>query len=418
MGERIRLTKRTVEAAPRREAEYFLWDSDLAGYGLRVWPSGRRTYVVQYRVHGGRGGRQRRLTLGTFPALLPDRARDRAAEVLAGARLGSDAADERDKARTAATVAQLIDLWLREAAHINRRTGALRTEANVAGEEGRIEAHIKPLLGMKRLTELCRGDIERFRDQIARGVTKGDRKTRLRGRARVRGGAGTATRTVRLLSSILAFGVDRGLLSDNPCRGVRLSPGRSMNRFLSAAELRQLGIALEAARADGAAPPGVDIIRLLALTGARKNEIAGLCWSEVDLAGECLRLVASKTGAKVIPLAPAALAILSGLDRHAATQWVFPASRGAGHFVNTGKVWEDVRARAGLVGVRLHDLRHTYASFGASGGFGLPVIGALLGHRQPATTARYAHLADDPLKRAANRIGGQIDDALRLAAAG
>jgi integrase len=325
---------------------------------------------------------------------------------------------ERDNARTAATVAELIDLWLREAAHLNRRTGAVRSAASVAGEKGRIDAHIRPLLGKKRLNELNRADVERLRDQIARGATKGERKTKLRGRARVRGGSGTATRTVRLLSSIFAFAVDRGLIDENPCRGVRLTPGRAMNRFLSGDELRRLGAALEAAKAAGAHPHGLNIIRLLALTGARKTEIAGLRWSEIDLPGQCLRLSASKTGAKVIPLGPAALTVLTALEREHGKEWAFPASRGDGFYPNVGKVWEEVRKRAELDGVRLHDLRHTFASFGAAGGFGLPVIGALLGHRQPATTARYAHLADDPLRRAVKRIDGAIDAALTKKRAG
>lgn len=418
MLERVKLTKRTVDASAPGAAERFVWDNELAGFGLRVWPSGRKAFVAQYRLHGGRGGRQRRVTIGTFPAMPVDAARARAAEVLAKARLGTDSAGERDKARTADTVADLVDLWLAEAAHVNRRTGATRSASSLAGERGRVDAHVRPLLGRKRLVDLTRADVERFRDAVARGATKGERPTKLRGRARVRGGTGTATRTVRLLSSICAFGVDRGLLSDNPCKGVRLAPVKAMNRFLSGAELQRLGAALEAAAADGAHPHGLNIVRLLALTGARRSEIASLRWGEVDVEHGCLRLAASKTGAKVIPLAPAALAILEALDRQKGSDWVFPASRGDGHFVNVGKLWEDVRARAGLEGVRLHDLRHTFASFGAAGGFGLPVIGALLGHKQVSTTARYAHLTDDPVKRAAERIGGEIGAALARRATG
>ena len=415
MAERAKLTKPVVKGADAGSAERFIWDTELPGFGLRVWPSGRRAFVVQYRVHGGRGGRQRRITLGTYPTLSVEDARDAAGDALAKARLGKDAATEREQARSAETVAELVGLWKSEAAHLNRRTGAVRSAYSLAGELGRIDAHVIPLLGKKRLGELGRADVERFRDAVARGATKGERKTKPRGRARVRGGTGTATRTVRLLSSIFAFGVDRDLLPNNPCQGVRLTPVKALNRFLSGAELERLGRALAVAADEGAHPHGLNIIRLLALTGARKSEIAGLRWSEVDFDHGCLRLAKSKTGAKVIPLAPAALAILEGLDPQAGSEWVFAASRGAGHFVNVGKTWDGVRDRAGLAGVRLHDLRHTFASFGAAGGFGLPVIGALLGHKQPATTARYAHLADDPLRRAAARIGDEIGAAMSTA---
>ena len=418
MADQVKLTEDIVKATLPGERERFLWDSETAGFGLRVWPSGRKAFVVQYRMHGGRGGKQRRYTLGTYPTLKVNAARKAAGDIAANARLGTDVAVARNQARTAETVNDLVDLWLDEAAHMNRRTGATRTDANVAGERGRIDAHVRPLLGKKRLVELERKTIERFRDSVARGETRKTAKTKLRGRAVVRGGTGTATRTVRMLSSVFAFAVDRGLMKDNPCKGVRLTPTKAMERFLTGAELQRLGVAIADAEAAGVHPAGLNIIRMLALTGARKTEIAALTWSAVDFDRECLRLAKSKTGAKVIPLAPPALAILADIERTKGVEWVFPASRGKNYFVNVGKVWEGVRARAGLDDVRLHDLRHTFASFGASGGFGLPVIGALLGHRQPATTARYAHLADDPLRRAAARIGGDIGAAMERKAAG
>jgi integrase len=214
---------------------------------------------------------------------------------------------------------------------------------------------------------------------------------------------------------MFAFAVDRGLLPDNPTKGVRLAPAKAMNRFLSAAELRRLGEALDSLEKRGLHRSGFVIIRLLALTGARRGEIAGLRWSEVDLHHGMLRLDKSKTGAKVVPLSPPALLIISELPRQAGSEFVFPAATGAGHFQGTGKIWALARVRAGLADVRLHDLRHTFASFGAAGGLGLPVIGALLGHRQTATTARYAHLADDPVRSAAARIGGEISEAMQPA---
>jgi integrase len=412
-----RITKRVVDAAKPAASDWFIWDSELAGFGLRIWPSGRRTFVAQYRVGGGRGGRARRLTIGTFPKLTVEEARSAARNALAKAQLGHDAALERERARDAETVNQLIDLWLTDAAHINRRTGAQRSSQSIQGEIGRIEAHIRPLLGARRLADLHRSDVEKFRDQVARGVSRRDRKTKLRGVARVRGGNGTATRTVRLLASIFAFGVDRRLLSENPARGVRLVPGRAMNRFLSEAELGRLGAVLQDMEVVGASPYAVMAIRLLALTGARRSEITGLRWSNVDLEHSMLRLQESKTGAKIIPLAPPAVALINAHQPNLNSPFLFPATSGKGHIQNLGRVWATVRLRAELPGVRLHDLRHTFASFGAARGFGLPVIGALLGHRQAATTQRYAHLADDPLKAAAHRIGTTIAGAMTAAGA-
>ncbi len=173
--ERARLTKRVVDAFGEG-VERFVWDSELAGFGIRVWPSGRKSFIVQYRVHGGRGGQQRRLTLGTYPTLTVEEARVEARNILAGARFGDDAAKKRDMAREADTVADLVKLWEAEAAHLNRRTGAIRSASSVEGEKGRIKAHILPLIGSRRLLDLKRADIERLRDQIARGVTKGERK--------------------------------------------------------------------------------------------------------------------------------------------------------------------------------------------------------------------------------------------------
>jgi integrase len=303
-------------------------------------------------------------------------------------------------------VAALCDLYLEEGC-------ATKKASTLATDRSRIERHIKPLLGRKRIGALTRGDAERFLADVAAGKTAVVEKTKPRGKAVVTGGRGAATRTLGLLGAVLGFAVDRGLLTSNPVRGVRRFSDRKMDRFLSPAELGRLGAVLEAMEAEGAHRYGLAVMRLLALTGARKGEIEGLRWREVDLERGALRLADSKTGEKVLTLSPGAAAIVAGLTRHADSPFVFPAGKGGGHYQGTPKVWEAARARAKLEGVRLHDLRHTFASFGAAGGFGLPVIGALLGHKQAATTARYAHLADDPLRKANDWIGGEIGAAMQ-----
>jgi integrase len=233
----------------------------------------------------------------------------------------------------------------------------------------------------------------------------------LRGRAIVEGGKGTATRTVGLLGGIMSFAVTRHLRADNPVRGVKRYPDKKGEVFLSSAELGRVGVALAIAEQGGANPAAVAIIRLLAFTGARKGEIAALRWAEVDLERGYLRLGDSKTGAKVLPIGAPAVEVLSGVVPVEKSPFVFPASSGEGHFQGTEKVWRMVREAAGFPTLRLHDLRHSYASVGLARGEALPVIGAILGHADVKTTSRYAHLAADPVKAAADNIAKTVEAA-------
>jgi integrase len=196
--------------------------------------------------------------------------------------------------------------------------------------------------------------------------------------------------------------------TDNPARGVKRFPDRKSERFLSPAELAKLGAALASMESEGVNSTAIAVIRLLAFTGARKSEITNLRWGEVDFERLCLRLGDSKSGQKVIPLGAPAVQILNSLERSGDTSFVFPAFSGQGLFQGVDKVWRRARFRAGFPELRLHDLRHSYASMGLASGNALPVIGALLGHSDVKTTARYAHLADDPVKAAADRISDSI----------
>lgn len=441
---RQKLTKTACDDARTDDARFIVWDSEQRGFGLRVTAAGVKTFVVRYRVGGGRTGVERMYTLGRYgPEFLPEAARKAAQKALAEVVGGGDPQAGRAHKRTEMTVAELCELYVREGC-ATKKASTLKTDSS------RIERHIKPLLGGKRLSNVRRADIERFLADIADGKTAVTVKTKKRGKAVVTGGRGAATRTLGLLGAIFGFALDRGLLTANPVRGVKRFADRKMDRFLSPAEVSRLGAALESLEAEGAHPYGLAIVRLLALTGARKSEITSLRWSEVDLERGALRLSDSKTGEKTISLSPGAVSILAGVERHAAIPFVFPSTRalqtkargkasqplatldaetpvmtrgkgpkvrtlglsGKGHYQGAAKVWEEARSRAELTDVRLHDLRHTFASFGAAGGFGLPVIGALLGHRHSATTARYAHLADDPLRKANDWIGGEIGAAL------
>lgn len=410
----MKLTKRNIETLAASNDGRIVFDEELPGFGLRLAPSGRKTFLVQYRVGGGRAGRQRRVSVGVFGTISPDDARAEAKKILARAHLGDDFAEQRDKARNSRTVSELIDEWSKGGALINRRTGTKRQQVNINNDIALANHHLKPLIGSRPLERLSKGDIQLLRNQIAAGDSKTTRKGRRRGKINVTGGEGTATRTIRLLSSILSYAVDMELIDKNPALGIKLPPGGQRHRYLSPDELRRLGEVLEQPASTNTAGTAATILRLLILTGARRGEIEGLKWSEVDFNFGMLRKKTSKTGAKVIPLARVAVEILEEQRRWIGRSqlWVFPATRGDGHFDGLNKEWHRIRKRAGIEDVRIHDLRHTFASVGAGGGVGLPLIGGILGHRQASTTQRYAHLADGPLRTAADLIGSELAAAL------
>jgi integrase len=209
----------------------------------------------------------------------------------------------------------------------------------------------------------------------------------------------------------MSFAVTRQMRADNPVRGVKRYADKKGETFLSATEMAKVGAAIATLEAEGTNPAAIAIVRLLAFTGARKSEIAALRWSEVDLEGGYLRLSDSKTGAKVIPIGAPAAEVLAGVSTIKGSEYVFPATTGDGHFQGVEKVWRKARVAAGFPALRLHDLRHSFASVGIARGDALPVIGAILGHADVKTTSRYAHLADDPVRQAADAIAKSVQAA-------
>lgn len=257
-----------------------------------------------------------------------------------------------------------------------------------------------------KVTDVTRGDIQRLMIDIGNGNVRKDASPH------TRGGKGAAARTVGLLGGIFNFAVEMGFVDASPVRGVKRYRDNRRDRFLSPVEFARLGDVLTEREKDGGDPRHIAIIRLLALTGARKNEIACLRWSELDLDRGLLRLRDSKTGPKVIPLGVAAIELLAGLQRNGG-KYLFPDRRRPDQpIANLDWAWVGIRRKAGLDDVRIHDLRHSFASAGLASGEGLPLIGKLLGHAHIATTSRYAHLADDPLKAAADRISRNVADTL------
>lgn len=424
---RKRLTKQVVDALKIREKDYVEWCGKLPGFGCRVRPSGVKSFIVQYRI-GGRNSPARKVTVGVYGKLTVEEARDAAAKILAKAELGDDVAAARAKQRAEMTVAQLCDEYMQDGCDHKK-------QSTLASDKGRIERHIKPLLGRTRIGEVKRADIERFMRDVANGKTATDEKTGKHGRAIVRGGKGTATRTVRLLGGIFSYAVARGYIEDNPRFGVKVYADGKGERFLSSDELQRLGTALDEAETIGLpwhfekgrkakhrplkeenrreiiSPFAIAAIRLMMFTGCRAGEILGLRWNEVDLEKGFLYLSDSKTGAKKVLLAAPAAQILASLPRLG--RYVIAGSQPDKPRSDIKRPWERITRHAGLGGLRLHDLRHSYASVGAASGMGLGTVGKLLGHNSPVTTARYSHFADDPLRRASEEIAGTIAAAMQ-----
>jgi integrase len=436
----IKLTKRVVDGIEPTGKRAFWYDAELKGFGLKVEPSGTMTWIVEYRPGaGGRSTGKKRLTLGKVGTLAPEQARDLARTKLATVLGGADPAALKAEAKAAKTVAELCDLYLAEAekGNVISRRGAPKKASTLITDRGRIARHIKPLLGAKKVRDVRRADIERFLRDVADGKTAIDVKTGKHGRAIVTGGRGTATRTVRLLGGIFSYGVRLGMRADNPTHGVAKYADKAGARFLAIAELGRLGAALREAETVGLpwnaamdkpgakhlpksdanrrsviGPHAAAAIRLLILTGCRLREILDLEWRHVDMERGLLNLADSKTGAKTVVLAAPALEVIAGLVRIEGCPFVIAGERLDKPRSDLKRPWALVTRAAGLDGLRIHDLRHTFASHGAAAGMGLTIVGRLLGHADVKTTNRYSHFDADPMRRAANAIGSTIAAAL------
>lgn len=401
-----RLTKTRVERLRKSE---IAWDSDVQGFGVRALANGP-VYVLKYRHFR----RQRWYKIGRHGApWTVETARREARRLLGEVAAGKDPSERRELDRKAPTIAELCDLYLKEAPTlVLPRRGRPKRESTLATDRGRIERHIKPLLGWLRVDALTREDAEEFLRKVAAGATKADVRTKPRGRAIVDGGKGTATRTLGLLGAVISFAVKRRMRPDNPVHGISRFADRKRERFLSGEEFTRLGAALAQAEQDGEHPSAVAAIRLLALTGCRKSEILWLRWEHVDFALGALRLPDSKTGARVVMLGTPALELLGKLPRVEGNQYVLPGCKNEAPFIGVPHVWQRIRKKANLSDVRLHDLRHSFASMGALAGTGMPLIGRLLGHADSRTTDRYVHFAAHPIRAAANSIANAVSEAL------
>jgi integrase len=404
-----KITNRAVDSlAPASDAETVLWDTEVKGFGLRARSGGGKSYILHYRAGTGRGAVLRKLTIGKHGSpWTPETARVEAKRLLGEVAAGRDPALARQEDRRALNFGQLIDLYLAEGV-------SHKKPSTLKADRGRIEHHLRPLLGKLRADRIGRAEVERMRNAIAAGKTaeKIASAEKRRPGSIATGGKGAAAQWIALVSSIYAFAIGRGLCADNPARGIKKAPVRKVERFLSEAEIAQRADALDVETAHSGNPYPAAAIKLLLLTGCRKGEIVNLRWDHVDFERECLRLPDSKTGAKVVYLNAPARALLQELPRVVDNPRVIPGVRAEGAAPGIAKVWSRVRKAAGVADVRLHDLRHSFASVGAAGGLSLPIVGALLGHKHATTTARYAHLSADPLRAANDAVGAKIAAAM------
>jgi integrase len=379
-----KLSKPLIAALNPTDQDVVVWDSSLPGFGLRAKASGAKTFVIQYR---NRSGRSRRLSLGNLGKVTIDQARKEAVRLMGQIATGHDPAEERRMRLRSETVAQLADVYMRD--HCAGRCKPRTIEAHT----WLLNKLIKPRLGNRKLLDLRPADVAKLHADLQSTPYN-------------------ANRAVGLLRAMLNCAerwemIPRG---SNPAAVIKPYPERKRERFLSGDEFKALLDSLDAAEADGT----VDLyeaaaIRLLTFTGCRLSEITTLAWDSVDLANARIVLERHKTdqyGAKIIPLNAPALQVLTDLPRELDNPYVIVGREKGKHLINLQKPWRRLRRSAGLDDLRIHDLRHSFASFALGAGVPLALIGGLLGHRSVQTTARYAHLANDPLKRATEVVGG------------
>jgi len=378
------LSRRSVEALPVTERETLFWDRELSGFGVRVYPSGSKVYLVQTRS----GGTSRRVTIGRHGLLTADQARRKAAQMIADIKAGNEPSHTNGASRpdTGPTVAEVAERYMRE--HV-----AVRCKPTTARMcRVTLDQHLLPAMGSLSLSAIRRERVASLHYSLHATPAM-------------------ANKVLDLLSRLFIMADAWGIAPEggNPCRFIKKYKETPRERFLSETEFRRLGQVLDAVEAEGKVhPSAVAAFRLLMLTGCRRNEILTLRWEDVDLDASELRLRDAKTGPRSVALSPPARRVLAALPHLPDNPWVIAGTKPGARFSNLNNAWIVIRARAELDDVRIHDLRHSFASRALALGESLPMIGKLLGHRKVQTTARYAHLARDSVKASAARIAESL----------
>lgn len=413
-----KLTKSVVDKTEPRDKQYTVWCSDLKGFGVSINPAGSRSYIVDYRTENGA---RRRMTIGRHGSITTEEARKLAIKTLGDTIRGDDPALERRTRRTSLTVSELCDHYIEAAEKglVIARGGKPKKPRSIDTDKSMSNAHIKPLLGKKLVIDLKRADIVKFIRHVTAGKTAKEKEAsgKLRGRIRVSGGAGSATRTTATLGAILSYAVSEGIIEVNPTYGVKKPAIGKRDRRLSPDEYKAFGKALRDAGTDETkAWQGVVALRLAALTGCRIGEIENLKWSEVDLENSLLKLEDSKTGKSIRPLGSPAIDLLKSLERDPDNHFVLPAPRLENRpFAGIKRFYRGIFKAAGFEDVTPHVLRHSFASVGADLGFSDSTIGAMLGHSGSGITSRYTHRLDSVLIAAADKIALEVDHQMGFA---
>ena len=410
------ITKRAVDALKCQEGEreVRLWDNEVKGFFIRAYPTGRKVYAVKYR----HGKTQRIYTIGKHGEFTPESARDEAKTILQDVTKGKDAAITKSQIKNALTISDLTNVYFATAPLTNPNKRA----QTWYDDKRRIENHILPQMGGLKVNAINRLDAAKAINAIKEGkIRQRFKSDKLRGIVNVQGGEGAARRTLATISAIFNWGIIHADIAANPFKHINLGTAKSRERFLSHQEANSLIESINSLESQERFQKATaDAIRVLLLTGARKSEITHLLWGEVDFERKRLQLPPERTksggsnGDRFINLMPAALEILKrrcdaneklGQD---ASIYVFPSDRTGEPIVNLTKPFKAVLELAGIDELRIHDLRHSFASFAIADGASLYLVSKLLGHANTRTTERYAHLSNDPLQDAVAKIGRRI----------
>ena len=372
------ISKRTVDGLSVDEKDAVFWDRELPGFGVRVYPTGSKVYVVQTRAKG----KSKRVTLGRHGVISADQARRKAAETIARIKSGED---PEGKPASTVTVADVAARYLKEHVALHCKPGTAKLYRSV------LERFILPAYGHLAVGEVDREHIAELHYELRDTPYQANRVLEIGN---------------KLFNLAELWKLRTG---SNPCKFVRKYREKKRERFLTDEEFRRLGDVLNEMEADKTLPvyPAA-AFRLLILTGCRRNEIVTLRWEHVDLEDGEFRLPDSKTGARLVPLSPAAARVLAELPRIKGNPWVIPGFKPNRHLSDLNHYWDRVRERADLQGVRIHDIRHSFASRALALGESLSMIGKLLGHNKIDTTSRYAHLARDSIKASSARVADSI----------
>ncbi len=412
-NEKKKLTKRVVEALQPDPGgkDVIHFDSEIPRFGVRVKPSGVKSYVLQYR---NKFGRVRRIRLEKVGALTPEQARAMATSLKARIAKGEDPSAERRSARHAVTVAQLCDEYLQAG------EGRIKP-STLAMDKSRIERHVKPLLGNRAVADLTPADLEKFLRDVMAGKTAPKPQPKGEGRAaranggQTTGGPGVASRTLGMLGTILERAVRDGALAKNPARGISRPKDQPKRPAFSFETISAVGKAMRELEAAGENVTGLRAARFLLLTGTRRMEALTLKWGTIDRKARCLRFEDTKSGRQTRPIGRGALEFLTSFapDNVAAPDYVFPSETSkAGYFVGLPKVWKRVAKRAKIEDVSIHGLRHWFASAATEMNFSELTIAGLLGHTVKGVTARYATAPDSALLAAADRVSLRISEVM------